>query len=267
MAHSRQQGRARNQRTGKRRLPRNRRKPNYLLLLGIFALVAGVAGSMTYVLTTPRLNVAKVDIKGVRLADAKAVDKAASRAIGHNILLLRTSPILGEVGRLSEVRLVKMGRGFPNRIWLRVWERKADAVLASNGGNYLVQSDGLVFHKVSAIPKNVALVEVAGNQRLRIGKTPRSASIKCALEVLKIARRQGIKPGKISVDHQGDMCLNMGSDFCVKLGQPDGIALKMSLLRNTLTHRPSIVREGAYIDLSCPSAPVWKRKVASLIAS
>ncbi len=58
----------------------------------------------------------------------------------------------------------------------------------------------------------------------------------------------------------------MGSDFCAKLGQPDDIALKMSLLRNALVHRPSIVREGGYIDLSLPQRPAGSRKVASRLS-
>jgi cell division septal protein FtsQ len=250
-----------------RRLPSNRRKPNYLLMFCVLVLVFVVVGSASYVFTTPKLNVAKVEIKGVRLADAKAIEKTASRAIGHNIILMRTGPILKEVRGLSEIRLAKMGRKFPNRVWLRVWERKADAVIAGNGGLYLVQSDGFVFHQVNVLPKNVPLVQATGLTQLKPGQTVCSPSIKCALQVLEIARKQRIKLGKISVDPQGDICLNMGSDFCAKLGQPDDIALKMSLLRHSLVQRPSIVREGAYIDLSCPSAPVWKRKVASLSAS
>lgn len=270
MARLRQPKRARYRRpaaVAPRRLPRNRRKPNYLLLFCILALVSLVVGSTTYILTAPAMNVAKVETKGVRLADAKAIDKTVSRAIGHNIILLRTSPILSEVGRLSEVKLVKMGRKFPDGVWLRVWERKADAVLASKGGLYLVQSDGFVFHKVKALPKGISVVDVTGATRLKVGQTAGSPSIKCAWQVLDIARRQGIKLGKISVDPHGDICLNMGSDFRVKLGQPDDIALKMSLLRHALVERPSIVREGAYIDLSCPSAPVWKPKVALQTAS
>ena len=230
-------------------------------------LVTTVVGSVTFVLMTPRLNVAKVEIKGVELADASIVDKAASRSIGQNIILLRTGPVLKQVAALSEVKQVKMGRKFPNRMWLRVWERKADAVLATGSGCYLVQSDGFVFHRVPCPVKGVPTVQVVGDHKLKVGKMAGSPSIKCALRILGIASSKGIKLGEISVDPCGDICLNMGSDFCVKLGQPDDIALKMTKLRTALTRRPSIVRDGEYLDLSCPDAPAFKRKVASLTAS
>ncbi len=250
-----------------RRTLRNRRRPNYALFFCVFALVSSLAAGIAYVFTTPSLHISKVGVKGVHLANASEIDKAASRAIGQNILLLRTGPIIRSVSRQSEIRLVKMGRRFPDKMWLRVWERKADAVLVTEKGCYLTQSDGFVFHQVPQPIKGVPTVHVVGNHRLKVGEMAASPSVKCALDVLRIAHRKAIKLDEISVDPRGDICLNMGSDFCVKLGQPDDIARKMSLLRNALANRPSIVRDGAYIDLSCPSAPVWKPKVASLTAS
>ncbi|MCL4499690.1 MAG: hypothetical protein M1335_05560, partial [Chloroflexi bacterium] len=83
---------------------------------------------------------------------------------------------------------------------------------------------------------------------------------------LKLACDGRIKVDKISIDHAGDMCLNMESDFYVKLGQPDDIARKMKLLHSVLVCRPSIAREARYIDLSSPSAPVWKPKMTAQAA-
>lgn len=250
-------------RTPSRRIPGNRLRPNYLLLFCIFTLATLTGLGISYVVTNPRLNIKSVDIEGVRLADAKAVESAASRAIGRNIILARTAPIIDQVSRLSEVRLVKMGRRFPNRMWLRVWERKPEAVFATARGFFFVQSDGLVFHKVTAPPRDVAVIELAADERFTPGRTVCSSSARCALELLGIARAKAIKLGKISIDHQGDICLNMGSDFCVKLGAPDDIAHKMSLLRNALARRPSMVREGGYINLSVPSNPAWRPKAAA----
>lgn len=246
---------------------RNRRRPNYLLLLGIFVLVTAISGSITYALTTPNLNVTKVDVKGVHLADSSVVEKAYSQSIGHNIILVRTSPVLKRVRRLSEVREVKMGRRFPDRLWLRVWERKPEAALACDGAFYLIQRDGFVYHRLSKQPAGVRLIHVTGGERPQPGRLMGSRGIKCAMEVLRLARRDEIALAKISVDPQGRICLNMGSDFRVFLGYPDEIARKMAKLRNALAHRPSMVRDGNYIDLSCPTAPAWRPKTASPTAS
>lgn len=263
MTYAKQRARYQRSSTSSRRVRRNRRRPNYLLFFSIFVVVVALTTSISYVLTSPTLDVASIDYKGIHLANKSVIEKMASSAIDQNIVLLRTSRIIRNVSGLSQVEQVKMGRKYPNRLWLRVWERKADAVLTTSNGYYLVQADGYVFHKIIAPPKGLLLVEIPGNTQLRPGAITSSLSIKCALQALGIARRQSIKIGKISIDHKGDICLNMGSDFCVKLGQPDSIALKMSKLRNALLHRPSIVQKGAYIDLSVPSDPAWKPKIAA----
>lgn len=254
-------------RTDAIRHQRNRRRPNYLLLFCIFVLVSTVSGSITYALTTPRLNVAKVDIKGVHLANKTAIEKAASRSIGENIILARTAPAIGDVIRLSEIKSVKMGRKFPNRLWLRVWERKPEAALVYNGAFYLVENDGFIFHRLNVQPAGIPLIHVTGRERLKCGQTACSRGVKCAIEVLELARRDDIKLAKISVDPQSRICLNMGSDFRVFLGYPDDIARKMSKLRNALDRKPSMVRDGTYIDLSCPTAPAWRPKTSPPAAS
>ncbi|MGB9619601.1 MAG: cell division protein FtsQ/DivIB, partial [Armatimonadota bacterium] len=115
--------------------------------------------------------------------------------------------------------------------------------------------------------RGLPLVSVARCGPVQLGQKCVSADVANAVEVLKYARKCELLVAKISVDPLGDMCLNMGGGFYVKLGQPDDVARKMSILRATLTCRPSIAKEAAYIDLSCPSAPVWKPKCAPGSAS
>jgi len=226
-----------------------------------------LAGSISFALRTPTLSIDQVQIKGIHLADKSAITTMAMQAHGQNILLLRKSPIIRKIREINEIKNVKMGRRFPNRVWVRVWERKPDVVITDNSCYCLAQSDGFMFHRTSGPVKGLPIVELGDSERVKAGKKVSSMIAQCALEVFKYARKDGLKLSKISVDPDGDMCLNMGSDFYVKLGQPDDIALKMSLLRNTLAHKPSIVRDGAYIDLSCPKYPVWKPKEVAQAAS
>ncbi len=267
MKYTRQRRARSSMRSRTRRLPRNRIRPNYLLLFCMFTLAICAGVGISYLLTTPKLNVKSVDIKGVRFADAKIVHKAASTSVGRNIILVRTSPIISDVRRLSQIGQVKMGRRFPNRMWLRVWERRPAAVMSTPHGLYLVQNDGFVFHKVSAPPAHVPIILVQCNEKIVPGRFVRSDSAKCSLKILALARRKAIKLGQISVDPKGDICLNMGRDFRVKLGEPDEIERKMSLLQKMLVQRPSILREGGYINLVCPSNPAWKPKAAASPAS
>ncbi len=249
------------------RRPRNRRRPNYFLLFCLFMVTTLTAGSITWLLNSPKMNISAIEIKGVNLADQAAIEKAAKPLIGRNIITMRKSAALQAIAQLSEVQQVKIGRRYPDKLWLRVWERQTCAVVVCTNGCYLLQSDGLVFHQTKAAPQGVPKVMLSGKLQMKVGYPTTSASVKSALKIVEIAREHQTQLHKIIIDPVGDICLNMNSDFCVKLGQPDDIALKMSLLRHALLERPSILREGAYIDLSCPSAPVWKPKATSLTAS
>ena len=246
-----------------RKNPRNRRKPNYKLLFLLFVSAAVVSGAASFALQTPALVVKEVQIKGVHLTRRAEVERAAKAVLGRNIILLRTSLILKSVSRCHEVALVKMGRRFPDKVWVRVWERKPEAVLTDSGTYCMVQGDCLAFHKTEGPVRHVPVLQVARCGRILEGSKCDSEDVAAGLAVLRCAKHNGIPVAKISVDRLGDMCLNMEGGFYVKLGQPDDVARTMSVLRTVLTYRPSITREGAYIDLSYPSAPVWKPRSAA----
>lgn len=233
----------------------------------LFAMATLTAGSVTFALTNPRMNITSVELKGAKLTDAKAIEKITGAAVGSNIVLFRKASMLRKIADHNEVQFVKMGRKYPNKLWVRVWEREPCAAIINDGHWYLIQSDGFVFHKTSAVPKGAPMVHLATATPLKPGQRCQSPAVSSVLQIIRIAAQHQTEFRKIIVDQFGDICLNMDSDLCVKLGQPDEIARKMSLLRHALLERPSIAREGEYIDLSCPSAPVWKRKATLLTAS
>ena len=250
-----------------RRVPRNRRRPNYGLLTILFFAAVFASGAVSYALQTPSLIVRQVKITGVRLADAAKVELAAKPALGKNILLVNKAPITKRIAALPEVASVTMGRTFPDGVWVRVKERRPDAILIEGGRCCMVRMDGLAFHFTDGPVRGIPTVELPNCERIEEGRKLQSQAAKCALAALSCARRERLGVRKISVDPLGDMCLNMEDGFYVKLGQPDDIARKMSILRTALACRPSIGREAVYIDLSCPSAPVWKPKSAAGAAS
>ncbi|MCE5313608.1 MAG: FtsQ-type POTRA domain-containing protein [Armatimonadota bacterium] len=249
------------------RSTRNRKKPNYRLLFSFFFMSVLLSMSITYALQTPDLNVSKVGIQGVELSDGEMVNKYSQCMIGKNIFLVRKYPVSSAILGLNEIESVRIGRKFPDKMWVQVTERKAGAVLTDGRTCCMIQDDGLMFHKTCGPVRGIPLIEISNLTGLQPGKVAGSDRVGCALEVVKLARNENIRVDKISIDPDGDICLNMSSGFYVRLGQPDDIARKMSLLRSALAYRPSIAREAIYIDLSCPSAPVWRPKAVAQNAS
>jgi cell division septal protein FtsQ len=263
---ARQAGAKRNIRD-RRIKPRNHRKPNIKLLAGLFAISAGIGCVSSYAVQAPGLVIRQIEIHGIHYADKAPIQEAARSVLGKNILLLRKGPVIGRIRSVHEVESVTMGRTPPDKVWVRLKERKAEAVLACGDSRYLVQSDGLVFHKTDSPVAGLPLVNVVACGRVREGQTCSSPGVLCALSIAKSARERRLAITKISVDRLGDICLNMGSGVYVKLGQPDEMARKLTLLQKALAFKPSLAREAAYIDLSCPNGCVWKPKSGGASAS
>ncbi len=243
-----------------KRVPRNTRKPNYRLMAWVFVASAMVACAAGFAVQTPLLRVRSIDITGVKLADGDAVRASVKYALGQNILLVRKSPAIQSMDKISEVASVRMGRTFPDRMWVEVRERKPFAVLSVGFSYFLMQSNGLVFHESRDPMPGLPIIEASDIGQARVGGIPSCPDVSFALEALKAAGHEGISVDKISIDHAGNMCLNMDSNFCIRLGQPDEIARKMSLVHRALDSRPSYV-EGEYFDVSAyPYQMVWKPK-------
>ena len=260
MTSKTRRGNARLRRCASTRIPRNRTMPNYLALLCWFTAAVLLSGAAAYALRTPNLDIDEIQIRGVRLADRAAVEKAGKRALAQNIVLLRKSPIANDIAALNEVEKVTIGRRFPRTVRINVYERKPHAILTDSREFCMIQRDGLMFHATDGPVEGIPLISVDICDSIQPGKIARGPQVAYALDVLRCAQENGLKTAKISVDHRGDMCLNMGSDFYVKLGQPDEIARKLSLLQRALTCKPSLAKESEYIDLSCPGSTVCKPK-------
>lgn len=249
-----------------KRIPPNTRKPNYKRLAVVFLTSIVAACGVSFALRTPALRIKSISVTGVKLADIEAVRDAAKYVLGKNLILARKSPAIGRISKISEVASVSMGRVFPDGMWVEVRERKPFAVLTVGSKYYMVQSDGLVFHELRDPEPGLPLVEICDIGQVRLGEIPPCRDISFVLEALKAACHEGICVEKISIDHAGNICLNMESNFCVKLGQPDEIPGKLSQVHRALVGRPSLAQEAAYIDVSCPSAMVWKPKSSAQVA-
>jgi len=247
--------------------PKNRPKPNWRFLLWSFlvAAVLGVAGS--FALQTDILRVENIKIVGVRFADRGLVQDAADQLEGQNILVLRKYAVSRKLTGVKEIASVAVRRDFPNTVVVRVTERTPFCVLARNGSYCVMDTEGYLFHKTNGTVKGIPTVHVLGNLPLKEGFAATSGDIFECTKALELAEKKRLPVIKISIDLDGDMCLNMVGGLVVKLGQPEDIPRKMSILKTALVLRPSISREAAYIDVSCPRFPVWKPKSPDVAAS
>jgi len=214
--------------------------------------------------------VAEIRVKENRIVAADRIRRAAHLAIGRNIFLLSNRKVRSAVLRLPEIESVRVSRRPPRTLILTVKERKAAAAVQSGGRLYEIDGTGLIFRRVQTAAPGLPIICLArstslrspshSREDLRPGIRAKEGDLRSAMECLELCRKNGCRVRKLSVDPVGDLCLNMGSGFYVKLGQAEQIEEKLEIVRTTLRARPDIGQEALYIDVSCPSRPAWRPK-------
>lgn len=257
----------------RKRLARNKKRLTLRRLLGPFIFLVVLSGIITgvyYTITSPELMIKRVEVRGTRLLDSDMIKSdvwsiinSDRSAVGKykNILMLSKKRVTKSVMKHPEVKSVRVGRLLPKTIILKVEERKAFAAVTNGEVYWLVDRDGLLFHQVHAVPSATPAVILPVGKSIRQGKMPAESALypclACIADWNALTANQKSKVSKISVDPAGNLCLNIGSEFYVKLGQSVEIADKLKVLSQIL-EKPEIGERALYIDVSCKEAPVWK---------
>lgn len=234
----------------------------------------GIGYGCYQLLTTPKLSVTQVKIIGTRLVDAGSVElDVRSAVVGKNILLISRGRITEQVMKnRPEISKVGIGRILPRTVVVRVKERTPYAAVIpletseqkpQPQSYLLVDPEGIPFHISDILPRGVPVVELAREHysKLTLGEKPKNAPLSSAMACIFDCRNAECNIDKISVDPAGNLCLNIGSNFYIKFGQPVEIPEKLETLRKML---PALRDRGEsllYIDISCYEKPVWKRKI------
>ncbi|MBI2843738.1 MAG: FtsQ-type POTRA domain-containing protein [Armatimonadetes bacterium] len=245
----------------RRRPARNRRKFRLRRLLWPLmsvVILSGLAAGCYYILTCPELQVEHIKVSGTRLISRAQIESELEQIRGSNILILSKDRIIKRIRQHPEVLDVKVGRLLPDTVIVRIKERRRYVTIDNGRGFWLADRKGIPFHCISTPPRSVPVVAVPEGSAVAPGRSTKNVNMNDVLRCLGDCRLVGQKVTKISVDRRGNLCLNMGSGFYVKLGQPVDIREKLQNVSKILTLRPEIGESALYIDVSCSDAPVWK---------
>ncbi|MGQ9524260.1 MAG: cell division protein FtsQ/DivIB [Armatimonadota bacterium] len=220
--------------------------------------VTAVAIVPTALLTTPHLAIRRVIVVGAHQLNVRDLVTVTGIKRGQNLLLLRKKAAEQRARLLPLVEKARVCRIPPGTVRIDVVERKAVAVLSSGGQRVLIDGFGVPFRTVQADEKpNLRVITTDAPHLIRLGQPLRSPAVSAGLECLSLVARWLPKTTGVAVDAHLDMCLNIGA-FKVRLGQPDQLRRKVALASVLLKHRPDILENGIYLDLSVPESPAWK---------
>jgi cell division protein FtsQ len=222
----------------------------------VLALVAGViviTGSAYLVVSSPLLDVDRVEIVGVDAGAAQQVRTRADVPLHAAMLFLDTGAIAHRVADLPWVEHVSVHRTYPGTVRITVRPRTATAyVRAGKAGVMLVASDGRVFARASTAPANA--VEILGvREPPNIGELLAPADASGVLAQLPSALTTRVRAIDISGSGIG---LVLASGGTVRLGDASQLDAKAAATLAVLARIGSA--PFTYLDVSTPAMPVLR---------
>ncbi len=178
---------------GPRRRGRCLRRVVRALPIAVVVVLAslGAAFGAHWVLTTPRLGVAGVEVRGTSRIPAEQILAAAAIEPGTNILRLDARGVVGRVEALPEVRRADVVRELPNRVVISVEERRPFTLVHAGRLHWLDEEGrllGLVPHAVAPQMPVVSGLSEEELAALRVAPVPKA---RAAIALIRALLRSG----------------------------------------------------------------------------
>ena len=177
---------------GSRRRRRLRRVVRVLPVAALVVLLgAGAALGTRWLLTTPRLAGASVEVRGAARLPVAQILAAASIAPGASILGLDTHAVAGRVTALPEVRRADVVREFPNRVVISVEERRPFTLVHGSRLHWLDEEGRLLGLAPQAVVPEVPVVSGLSEQELASLRRAPGPKAQAAIALIKALLRSG----------------------------------------------------------------------------
>lgn len=209
------------------------------------------------VLKSPWFEIKNVIVYGRKLVAQEFVARRTRIPEKSNIFTFSMRSIADRLRPNPIIEKVTVSRRFPDALVVRITERKAYSVLSTRGQFYEVDAGGIPFRTVAAPDPKLPLLSCEVPQAVILGKQIKADDFLMATKCLQLARQLKEFPvGKITVDPNNDLCLNVQGGILIRLGQPQQLQDKLEKAQRTIQLVPDL----EYIDVTCPGAPALKPK-------
>lgn len=160
------------------------------LAIGLVGLaVPAAAGG--WLLTAPRFAVATVEVEGASRVPAERVRDAVAIASGTNLWRIDPAAVVGRVEAVPEIRRAEVIRRWPNRVTVRVEERRP-FTLVHAGRLHWLDEEGRVLREVrEATVPPVPVVSGLGEAELMSIRTAPGPRAREAIALIRVLLRSG----------------------------------------------------------------------------
>ena len=182
------------QRVGRTRR-RRRSLPRLLRALELLVLVAGaplaLGLGLHWLLTTPRLAVTRVDVRGASRVGVERILAAAAIERGTNIVRLDTAATVARIVAIPDVRRAEIVRELPHRLVITVEERRPFTLVHAGRLHWIDEEGRLLGPSSEAVEPAVPVVSGLSEEELDSMRAAPGPKARVAIALIRALLRSG----------------------------------------------------------------------------
>lgn len=233
-------------------------KEKKLFIFTIMILITIV--SFIIVFKTELFSVKHVEVLGIEKATKEIVVEEAGINFGGHILKEDLENIRMNVEYDPYVKSALVERKFPNKIVIKIEERKEKALINFMDTYLIIDEEGVVlrssFNSEDLILiKGIEFDNFVEGEKLSVKN---QKEFICALRMVDESEKSGISVEEININDLNDIRININKDLVCKLGSGEGLERKLNTLRKILKdlEKKDIVR--GIVDMSHNGYPTYR---------
>ena len=211
--------------------------------------------------TSPLLYVRNIKVTGNGSVPTADIISQVQLPPTTNIFCIGKKDIKKRILRNPVVKEVEIYRQLPDVLDVRIVERKPIFILKSNGKLYEIDASNMPYRELKQWKPQVSVVYYNVPKKIVLGKPIRTPVLNAVGETLRLAREMGIsQTGKITVDLNNDLCLNVRDGIAIILGRPERLSDKLEKVARSARQFPGFWERLEYMDVTSPGEPAIKYK-------
>ena len=148
-------------------------------------------GSVTWLLTTPRLAVRTIQVEGATRVSTEEIVATADIPLGTNILRVDPAAIRARVETLPQIRNVEIIREFPDRVTILVEERRPFTLVHAGRLHWMDEEARLVGEEREAVTPAVPIISGLTDEELTGMRSAPGPKAQAAMTLVRTLMRSG----------------------------------------------------------------------------
>lgn len=233
---------------------KNRTVSRKQVILTTIASVVIVLMAAGFAIESPIFDVDNVELQNTSTMPFTKEEKVQLEKISNELKTqplyrVRTNPVVNDLQKLLFVQSVKTSKSWPSTVTIALERRRPIAIVETDKGFVLVDTNSVVFEKTPSPPKNLPVLE--GMEEITMGSPLENEAF---MEIISAAPNEIKNQITRIIKNKNVYDVVLSDGINIKIGEPRDLRNKLAIAWSIILAKPR--NELGYIDVSVPSLPV-----------